>query len=252
MDKPSFENLCSRIGNAVGDEIFLSESYLAARAHPRTHEATKTAGGVVPGEVKVALTLRILAGSSYLDLILVYFVGKATIYDSFHDTVDWINDAFGDFPLRALLEGKNVNALKKIADGFSQFSNGNFYGCIGALDGIAIRIKCPVLSGDIPDPGNYFCRKHFYALNVQAIVDSKKHFIWVSTGHQGSTHDSVAFGGTELCSLMVLISSWLLEQGFFLIGDSAFNLASWMITPYEDASFEGDIKDVFNFWHSNS
>jgi hypothetical protein len=71
-------------------------------------------------------------------------------------------------------------------------------------------------------------------------------------GHQGSTLDSVAFGSTELCSLMVLISSWLLEQGFFLISDSAFNLASWMITPYEDASFEGDIKDVFNFWHSNS
>jgi hypothetical protein len=173
MDKPSFENLCSRIGNAVGNEIFLLESYLAARAHPRTHEATKTAGSVVPGEVKVVLTLCILAGSSYLDLILVYFVGKVTIYDSFHDTIDWINDAFGDFPLCALLEGKNVNTLKKIADSFSQFSNGNFYGCIGALDSIAIQIKCPVLSGDILDPGNYFCQKHFYALNMQAIVDSK-------------------------------------------------------------------------------
>ena len=68
MNKASFGNLCSRICLAVGEETFLSESHLATRSQPRTQEATQTVGGVVCGEIKVALTLRILAGSSYLDL----------------------------------------------------------------------------------------------------------------------------------------------------------------------------------------
>ena len=53
--------------------------------------------------------------------------------------------------------------------------NDLFYGVMGALDGIAIRIRCPQLS-DVPDPGNYDCQKEFYALNMQAIVDKDKQF----------------------------------------------------------------------------
>ena len=47
-------------------------------------------------------------------------------------------------------------------------SGGASYGTFGAIDGLAIQMKCP--SG-VADPVNYYCRKGFYALNVQAICD---------------------------------------------------------------------------------
>jgi len=252
MNKPVFERLCTKIREKVGEEKFKSEVFLSSRREPRTQEATMYVGGFIPGEVKVAMALRILAGSSYLDMILVFAVGSTTVYDSFHEVVGWVNDTFS-FRLHSLLSSKDLEGLKRISSGFAAFSHGYLDGVIGALDGIAIRIQCPSLErDDIPDPGNYFCRKHFYALNVQAIVDSKKRFIWVSPGHQGSMYDSVAFGQTQLHKVLGMLAGWLLENGLYLIGDCAYELATWMVVPYEDADLEGSVKDSFNFWHSNA
>ena len=55
------------------------------------------------------------------------------------------------------------------------------------IDGIAVRIKCPSSTEDnvITDPGNYFCRKGFHALNVQGMCDAKKRLF----GYQLVTND---------------------------------------------------------------
>jgi len=53
---------------------------------------------------------------------------------------------------------------------FAEQSNGIFDGVFGSIDGLTVRIKSPSLS-EVPDPGNYYCWKGFYALNVQAICD---------------------------------------------------------------------------------
>jgi hypothetical protein len=253
MSKLSFERLCIILCDEVGEEKFRSESYLATRDVPRTNDATMFYGGYISGEIKVAIALRMLAGSSYLDLLLVYCIGRTQIYYAFHQVIDWINVSL-KFKLHPMLDCKDVGSLQATAAGFARFSNDQLDGIIGAIDGIAIRIQCPSESDNVPDPGNYFCRKQFYALNVQAIVDSKKRFLWVSTSHQGSMFDSVAFGQTGLHRMLEELSPWLRRNGFYLIGDSAYNLASWMIIPYShNASMQsGDVKDSFNFWHSNA
>jgi hypothetical protein len=153
-----------------------------------------------------------------------------------------------------MINSKDVGSLQEIAAGFARFSSNQLNGIIGAIDGIAIRIKCPTEADGVPDPGNFFCRKQFYALNVQAIVDSKKRFLWVSTSHKGSTFDSVAFGHTALHRVLEELSPWLRRNGFYLIGDAAYNLASWMIIPYSHGArmHSKDVKDSFNFWHSNA
>ena len=54
-------------------------------------------------------------------------------------------------------------------------------GCIGALDGWLVKIKSPKFS-EVLNPGKYFSRKGFFALNVQAIVDKKKDLVEVYWG----------------------------------------------------------------------
>ena len=142
-------------------------------------------------------------------------------------------------------------ALNSVAKGFASASGGLFRKCIGALDGVAIKIKCPVTGNLIRDPGNYFCRKGFYALNTQAICNKSRRVLWMSAGHKGSTHDSTAFLETQLFKILEESSDWLHNKGYFLVGDSAYPLMGHLMVPYSDAKSLTP-EDAFNFWLSNS
>jgi hypothetical protein len=242
MTKETFAKLCNEIESAVGEESFKSEAYLQSNGwssgHARTRHANDYKGGVVPGEIKVAI-------------IVIYCIDKSVVYNSFLEVIGWINDTFF-FPLVYALQIKDITFFESISNGFAYFTSGIFKGCIGAMDGIAIRIYCPSMS-DVPDPVNYWCRKGFYALNVQAICDSSKRILWVSTGHKGSTHDSTAFFETSLYDLLWECADWLFSNGLFLIGDSAYALLSFFLIPFEsNVTTPGSPQDGFNFWHSNS
>ena len=78
MSKECFDLLCDRIKSNVGEREFKSEVYLKQLSHIdlksanilKAHEATT--GGFISGEIKLALTLRLLAGGSYLYLALFF------------------------------------------------------------------------------------------------------------------------------------------------------------------------------------
>ena len=96
----------------------------------------------------------------------------------------------------------NVNSpsrLQELEDGFARLSCRNhagepiYRGVVGAIDGIAINIDRSSLGKDgVKNPQAYFGRKVFFSLNVQAMGDAKKRFIWASVQHEGSCHDSAA------------------------------------------------------------
>ena len=99
----------------------------------RAHE--ESTGGFVSGEIKIALTLRLLDGGSYLDLALLFEMGCTYSYVVFHDVIgDWI---LGDRFLK--IDGEeyclDVDWMSSVALGFSRGSKGVINGCIGALDG---------------------------------------------------------------------------------------------------------------------
>jgi DDE superfamily endonuclease len=146
--------------------------------------------------VKLALSIRILAGGSYLDIVPMFQVSTSWLYTIFEDFLEWILQAF-EFPLTRILRERKLGLLEDIANRFAEKTNGTFYGVFGSLDGLAIRIRSPTLK-EVSDPGNYYCRKGFYALNVQAICDRSKRFLWCFPSNKGSTHDSSAFAASRL------------------------------------------------------
>jgi hypothetical protein len=251
MPRDSFDRLCELIEAAVGRDTFKSELCISERVLPRTNDATSALGGFLSGQFKIAVMLRILAGASYLDLLQQYNISTASVYSFFHEGVQWVIKTF-EFPLVKWLREENWEALNQVSDLFAEASGDVFKGCIGALDGLAIKIKCPTMSNMIPDPGNYFCRKGFYALNVQAICDKLRRITWVSTGQKGSTHDSTAFNDTKLNKeILQKMAQKLQEKGFFFIGDSAYPLLVYMLTPFADVVGMSP-EDAFNYWLSNS
>ena len=155
---------------------------------------------LIAGKLKIAVSIRLLAGGSYLDLVPLFGVSSSHLYNIFEQFLQWIISTL-EFPLVAWLRQGNWTAIQALADAFAEKSDGIFYGPFGALDGLAVRIRGPSIKV-VPDPGNYYCRKGFYALNVQAICDRWKRFLWVYPSNKGSTHDSAAFGGSRLLELL--------------------------------------------------
>jgi hypothetical protein len=169
--RDSFESLCDKMSTKVGEATFRPNSYLHTNGmlDIPCYQALQTLGGMIPGEIRMAITLRLLAGGSYLDLGSIFYVSSSSIYKIFAECIGWVLETF-HFPLPALIRDGNWSALKLIADQFTVKTGGILWGTIGALDGLGIRIKCPGFKF-VSDPGNFFCRKGFYGLNVQAICD---------------------------------------------------------------------------------
>ena len=61
---------------------------------PRTYQATNALGGVLSGEVKLAVMLRLMAGASYLDLLLIYEISTKSVYSVFHEANGWVLTTF--------------------------------------------------------------------------------------------------------------------------------------------------------------
>ena len=108
------------------------------------HQAhVDTCGGYVSGEVKVAITLQMLAGGDSLDLGALFDIAVSHIRAIFNDVIEhWIVDInIENIDMAAY--SNNPEALAKVSHGFSSRSNGILVGEIGAVDGWLVKISKP-------------------------------------------------------------------------------------------------------------
>ena len=84
MNKTCFDELCASIVNAVGDSSFKSEEFLESHQHQVSGAHNISSGGSISGEVKLALTLCILSGASYLDLEKIFHLSFRGAYRIFN------------------------------------------------------------------------------------------------------------------------------------------------------------------------
>lgn len=111
---------------------------------------------------------------------------------------------------------------QEVLDGFER--KANFPGVLGAIDGTHIKIKAPK-----QHPETYVNRKGYHSVILQAVCREDMRFTHVVAGSVGSCHDA-----------RVLRTSDLWENGparcgdAHIIGDAAYPLRNWLLTPYRD------------------
>ena len=221
MSRDSFDLLCNEIKRNVGEGAFKSEEYLyelqstlrppdsVAEARMRTLVQAHSVytGGIICGEVKLAITLRMLAGGSYLDLGIIFGTGYNYPYAIFrHVIFRWICDD-KLVNISGINFCKDEERMNAVTRDFSDGSNHLFSGCIGAVDGWIVKIRKPPKSDGVLNPKSFYSRKGFYGLSVQAIVDKKKRVLFRSIESRGAEHDSTAFKRTCLYQ-------WLLDNNW--------------------------------------
>ena len=145
----------------------------------------------------------------------------------------------------------DVDWMSAAALDFSCGSKGVINGCIGALDGWIFKIIKPRNSDGVHNPSSLFSWKGFFGINAQAIVDKKKRILYRSIQHSGEEHDSTAFKNSRFYKW--LVGNWLMlgRHGFYFVGDSAYSLKSFLLTPYDNV-MHGSHEDNYNFFHSSS
>lgn len=90
-------------------------------------------------EVRPSLMLRMLAGLSCMDMMMSYQVHALTIFQNFHTTCDALMKRL---KIPGLISTKFC--LLFLENGFKRSLSNPISGCVGALDGICVKIKKPV------------------------------------------------------------------------------------------------------------
>ena len=203
--------------------------------------AAHLSGRTTQTEVCVAIFLRMMAGGAVHDICALYRVGPSTCYKWFGTLLDVVCERL---PLNGIpTEEKELRAMA-VNFAESRPHSNPLPGCVAALDGIQIAIDKP---REDMNPLHFFSRKGFFALTLQAIVDSDYRFLSCSSLAVGGTHDSLAF---RLSSLSSFINAGNLPRGFWIAADEAYRCTNYIIIPFSRPS-ASLYQDGYNFFQSS-
>ena len=118
---------------------------------------------------------------------------------------------------------------------------------LGAIDGTHIPIKAPEHCHT-----DYFNRKCFHSIIVQAVCDSECRFTDVFAGWPGRAHDARVFSVSKIGGMMApqdqelskVINGKRIEP--FLIGDPAYPLSKHLMKDYPGSNISPE-KEYFNY-----
>jgi len=220
---------------------------LLQRLTPRlTKKDTKWRPALQPG-LKLAITLRFLAsGATYHSLSFSFRVPHNTISLFVTEVLQAIVDEYGE---EVVTVPENADAWRELSDKFG--NRWNFHHACGALDGKHIAIKAPPKSGTV-----YHNYKGFFSIILLGLVDAEYKFIWIDVGANGSTSDCAVFNSSELLEALEGETLGLPPPEvlpgddrpipYFLIGDDAFALKTWMMKPFSTRNLSLEER-IFNY-----
>lgn len=138
----------------------------------------------------------------------------------------------------------------KISNEF--YDQWNMPNCVGALDGKHIRIKAPANSGSL-----YYNYKGYFSLVLLAMCDATYKFLLVDIGAFGSESDSgilmrsemgtAIYGRTLKIPIERRLPGRNQNENMFIIGDSGFEMTTFVMRPYPKKVLNNNKKKIFNY-----
>lgn len=127
--------------------------------------------------------------------------------------------------------------LEHLSADFEQVSG--VPGTVGCIDGSYISIRCPANKVR----STYVNRHNEISLTVQAVCDHRKVFLDVTTGNPSKVHDSRIFRKSRFARKIPLICA---EGRFHVLGDAAYPLREFLLTPFRNYGKLTQSEALFN------
>ncbi|XP_066288575.1 uncharacterized protein [Branchiostoma lanceolatum] len=226
MTKATFDYLCEKLQPRL------------SRRHTRFRIPVS-----VPKRVAVALWY-LATGCDYRTLSNLFGVGKSSVCTFVHEVCKALVEVFKDRCIK-LPKGDH---LREVVSGFEEELN--FPQCAGVIDGTHIPIIAPK-----EDHCDYFNRKGWHSVILQAVVDHSYRFLNINVGWAGSVHDARVLRNSTLFSMA--------EDGdlfpndtrdilgtpvpLMLLGDPAYPLLPWLMKGYPESGQLTRDKRHFNY-----
>ena len=181
-------------------------------------------------EHRVAITVWCLATcSEYRTIGHLFGVARCTVCVIVHDTCKAIVNVL----LKEYIQFPRGDKLREVVAGFR--TKTGMIQCAGAIDGSHIPVSPPAMCHT-----DYYNRKGWYSVLVQAVVDYNYLFSDVCVGWPGSVHDARVLANSSLFKKVtrkeILRGDLVREHGIdiptFLVGDAAYPLNTWLMKPF--------------------
>ena len=186
-------------------------------------------------------------------MFLWYLATKETIReisDRFDNTfslvfkaIRRVANAISEILAKQIIVWPHGDECEKVTEGFYKMKKMD--NVIGAIDGTHIPI-----SGQNEHNENYINRKGFSSIILQAVCNHKMKFTDVYVGWPGSVHDARVFANSDLLSRIEQNPFHLIPNGCFMVGDAAYPLSSFMMTPYRGIAGMNQLKHRYNYVQS--
>lgn len=159
----------------------------------------------------------------------LFGVARCTVCVIVHDTCAAIVNVL----LSEYIQFPTGNLLTSVIEGFK--TKWNVPQCAGAIDGCHIPVRPPA-----DNHTDYYNRKGWYSVLLQAVVDHDYLFRDVVVGWPGSVHDARVFSNSNVYhkannrSILNTNSTKILNTDVFpfLVADSAYPLETWVMKPF--------------------
>ena len=125
---------------------------------------------------------------------------------------------------------RNNHDKRKIKEAFYELAH--FPNVLGTLDGSLVPVIAPH-----EDEHLFVCRKGYHAINIQGVIGPDGRFLDIVARWPGSTHDAFIW---KNCALSREMAAKRITGGW-LLGDSAYGLAPWLLTPVPNATNRAEV-----------
>jgi hypothetical protein len=157
---------------------------------PNEQQAKNGSATSISAKTRLAVTLRWLAGGSYLDICFSYGVGVGTFFQA--DGPLWNTMEAIDAALDIGFPFDDPDELAQMASEYAELSRGVLKHCVLAVDGWVCRTRKPQ-RGEVDNPMAYRNRHGCFGLVVLAGCDARLRFHMFSVVSTGSTNDVLAW-----------------------------------------------------------
>lgn len=119
---------------------------------------------------------------------------------------------------------------------------------VGFIDGTHVRI----VPRNARERVYSYNRKEFHSIVLQGIVDRSMRFLNVFSGYLGRVHDARVFVNSPVAHRIASVphQESILREPYVLVGDAAYPLCSWLVTPFPTEPTAREA--VFNRRHSSA